>query len=485
MGETVRGPITPRFIDSWEEFQRWYGGYIASSFLPHTVESFFANGGRRCYVSRITGAGAVYAKISRYGRLNVIAIGPGNWGNEIRVTIEQVSSSTASGTVSTEREEETKRWRKITIAYQDVYEVYDNVTLRKNAANNIAETINAASYLVRIWMEDGINDDGELPLEKISLSGGLDAPGVPTVEDFLGTTNVLAVPGSTGTTHAPVRLLGRGSGLGGLELIEKVSLLVIPDQAKRELYDKVTPLVMDHCEKMPNRFGIISSKAGESGADAICPPRNTRNAALYFPWIKVDDPLTEDVITIPPAGAVAGIFARNDIEQGVHKAPVNEPVRGALDLEFPVTDVVRDALNLRGVNCISDFRADGRGLRLSGVRTMSRDPEWRYINVRRFFLFVEQSIQQGTRWVVFEPNEEPTWARVRESVGNFMTTLWRNGALMGSTPDEAFFVTCDRTTMTEDDIDNGRLICFIGLAPLKPAEFVTFRIHRNTRDTVR
>jgi phage tail sheath protein FI len=185
---------------------------------------------------------------------------------------------------------------------------------------------------------------------------------------------------------------------------------------------------------------------------------------------------------IPPAGHVAGIMARTDIERGVHKAPANEVVRSALDLEFPITKGMQDILNPRGVNCIRDFRADGRGIRLWGARTMSSDPMWKYVNVRRLFIFVEESIDQGTQWVVFEPNDFATWAAVTRTITNFLTTVWRSGALMGLTAGEAFFVKCDRTTMTQDDIDNGRLICYIGIAPVKPAEFVIFRISQKTME---
>ena len=158
-------------------------------------------------------------------------------------------------------------------------------------------------------------------------------------------------------------------------------------------------------------------------------------------------------------------------------------VQGARNLELPITKGLQDVLNPRGVNCIRDFRTDGRGIRLWGARTMSSDPEWKYINVRRLFIFIEGSIDQGTQWVVFEPNDEPLWAQVRRSISNFLIGVWKSGALMGLTQDEAFFVKCDRTTMTEDDIENGRLVCYIGVAPVRPAEFVIFRISQKTLDT--
>jgi phage tail sheath protein FI len=149
-------------------------------------------------------------------------------------------------------------------------------------------------------------------------------------------------------------------------------------------------------------------------------------------------------------------------------------------LEFKITKGEHDILNPRGINVIRDFRIAGRGTRVWGARTISSDAEWKYVNVRRLFIFVEESIDEGTQWVVFEPNDEPLWARVRRSITNFLTRVHASGALMGQTPEEAFFVKCDRTTMTQDDIDNGRLICYIGIAPVKPAEFVIFRISQKT-----
>ena len=196
---------------------------------------------------------------------------------------------------------------------------------------------------------------------------------------------------------------------------------------------------------------------------------------------------------VPPCGHVAGIYARVDVERGVHKAPANEVVRGIVrqrlqsgeePLSHTLSKHQQDILNPRGINVIRDFRSKGRGIRVWGARTMSSDAEWKYVNVRRLFIFLVQSIDRGTQWVVFEPNDEATWAAVRRAVENFLVTVWRTGALLGTTPDEAFFVKCDRTTMTQDDIDNGRLICLIGIAPVKPAEFVIVRIAHKTLEAV-
>jgi phage tail sheath protein FI len=277
---------------------------------------------------------------------------------------------------------------------------------------------------------------------------------------------------------APEDLLGRDTGLLGMSNVDEVALLAAPDSVR--FGDNVTNLLIEQCETLRDRFAIVSAPAGVSEINDLRPPRDSKYAAFYYPWIKVYDPFEDKDRLLPPTGHLAGIYARSDIEIGVHKAPANEIVRGAVDLEFPVTKSMQEVLNPRGVNCLRDFRPDNRGLRVWGARTMSSDPEWRYINVRRLFLYLEESIDEATQWVVFEPNHEPTWARVQRSISAFLVRVWKSGALQGVTQDEAFFVKCDRTTMTEDDINNGRLICYIGVAPVKPAEFVIFRISQKT-----
>jgi phage tail sheath protein FI len=203
-------------------------------------------------------------------------------------------------------------------------------------------------------------------------------------------------------------------------------------------------------------------------------------AALYFPWVRILDPLTNQKIDNPPSGHICGIYARTDIERGVHKAPANEVIRLAIGLEKKVNKAKQEVLNPEGVNCLRKIR--GRGYRVWGARTISSHPEWRYINVRRYFAYLEHSIDNGTQWAVFESNGEALWSNVRETVRSFLYNEWKSGALLGAKPEEAFSVRCDRTTMTQNDLDNGRMICQIGVAPLKPAEFVIFRIGQKTAD---
>jgi phage tail sheath protein FI len=272
-------------------------------------------------------------------------------------------------------------------------------------------------------------------------------------------------------------IAGERTGLAALKELDEVSIVCVPDENQVR---GLTEAVVTHCENMGDRFAILSAPQNAGRVSEIETPVDSQYAAYYYPWLEVKHPVTNVDQLVPPGGHVAGMYARNDAETGVHGSPANMVVRGALDLQHNITKGEQDILNPKGVNCIRSFQ--GRGIRVWGARTCSSDPEWKYINVRRLFLFVEQSIDEGTQWAVFEPNDRDTWARVRQSVSNFLETAWRDGALMGTSPDEAFFVNCGEETMTQDDIDNGRLICEIGIAPVKPAEFVIFRIQQWTEE---
>jgi phage tail sheath protein FI len=207
---------------------------------------------------------------------------------------------------------------------------------------------------------------------------------------------------------------------------------------------------------------------------------DTQHAAFYYPWIVIDDPKTHTRKLVPPGGHVLGVYARTDTERGVFKAPANETVRGALDLEAGIDERTQDMLNPRGVNAIRRF--PGRGILVWGARTLSSDSIWKYVNVRRLASFLERSIDVGTQWVVFEPNDPKLWAAVTDTIRQFLRSQWRLGALFGRTEEEAFFITCDARVMTRDDILNGRLVCEIGIALVRPAEFVVFRIFQNTAE---
>lgn len=272
------------------------------------------------------------------------------------------------------------------------------------------------------------------------------------------------------------------TGLLAFKEIEDISIVLIPDLHKLNDDSRkvITQALINHCEtEMKYRFAIIDGPSGiynlsQAGQENVDPFRS-KYAAFYYPWIKVHDPLTNNLKLIPPCGHVAGIYARTDQERGVHKAPANEVVRGAMGLEYYVTKEEQSVLNPLGINVIRSF--PGRGILVWGARTtILFDPLWKYINVRRMFIYLQHSIERGSQWAVFEPNDERLWARLRGGISEFLTRVWREGGLMGTRAEEAFFVKCDRTTMTQDDIDNGRLIAVIGVAPVKPAEFVIFRI---------
>jgi hypothetical protein len=242
-----------------------------------------------------------------------------------------------------------------------------------------------------------------------------------------------------------------------------------------------------HCQvRMRYRVAVIDSPANQvlSEVRDFRGKFDSTHAALNYPWVTVVDPLDPEgrrEINLPPSGFACGIYARNDALYGVYKAPANEVVFGAVNFERLLNKAQQDVLNPLGINCFRFF--EGRGFRLWGARTISSDPEWKYLNVRRFFAYLEHSIDRGTQWAVFENNNETLWNRVRRTVEDFLLNEWRNGALLGTKPESAFFVRCDRSTMTQNDLDNGRLICLIGVAVVKPAEYVIFRIGQMTADT--
>lgn len=307
----------------------------------------------------------------------------------------------------------------------------------------------------------------EGPRYLISLTEGTDGT-TPTAVDYGG--EVDEVIGSTG--------------FSAFEGIEDIAIVMAPAAAADASHHQAIVAEMQkHCRKMRYRVGIVDSREGM----ALSEIREFRSnfddsrLALYYPWINIADPSgQQESIAVPPGGFIAGIYANTDVQRGVHKAPANEPVIGALSFAQDINRFQQELLNPEGINCLRSF--PGRGHRVWGSRTLSSDPEWVYVNVRRYFLYLERSIEKSTQWVVFEPNGERLWANVRSTIENFLYSEWRNGRLLGTKPDAAYFVRCDRSTMTQQDLDSGRLVCEIGVAPLKPAEFVIFRIGQKTAD---
>lgn len=283
---------------------------------------------------------------------------------------------------------------------------------------------------------------------------------------------------------------GSKSGLLAFEDLEDISILAAPGSTRRRPggsgpaeVASIQQALLSHCERMRYRIAVLDPPDGALVSDirAYRARMDSTHAALYYPWISIMDPLTGREIITPPSGFIAGVYARNDVERGVHKSPANEVVRLAIGFEQSINKGQQDVLNPEGINCLRAF--EGRGLRVWGARTITSDPEWRYVAVRRYFAYLQRSIDKGTQWAVFEPNGHVLWNKVRRTVEDFLFNEWSSGHLMGETTDEAFFVTCDRSTMTQNDFDNGRLICLVGVAPLRPAEFVIFRIGQKTLDS--
>jgi len=275
----------------------------------------------------------------------------------------------------------------------------------------------------------------------------------------------------------------RATGLKAMENIEDISIIAAPGSSiTEELGQPVANLLMSHARRMKYRIAVIDSvkNASISSVRAYRAKFDSKYAAFYYPWVRIIDPVTGQENHYPPSGFVSGIYARNDSERAVYKAPANEVVNLAIGFEKFLNTGQQEVLNPEGVNCFRFF--EGRGMRVWGARTMTSDPEWKYVNLRRYFAYLERSIDKGTQWAVFEPNGERLWANVRRTIEDFLLNEFQNGALLGDKPENSYFVKCDRSTMTQNDLDNGRLVCQVGVAPLRPAEFVIFRVGQWTAD---
>jgi phage tail sheath protein FI len=306
------------------------------------------------------------------------------------------------------------------------------------------------------------------------------------------------------------------TGVDLLEAVDQVAIVAAPGRTDALSYEAL----LAHCERLGDRVAILDPPAAVDDIDrltrvatASAPrqpttaqpttgqqaqggdqaptqtpsdtgespglrPRQSDYGSFYFPWIVARDPFSGEPVATPPSGHIAGIWARNDSLRGVHKAPANEPVRGVVDLSYRVTRSEQDVLNPKGVNCIRYFANEG--VRVWGARTLAAEAsEWRYLNVRRLFNMLKESIADGTRWIVFEPNDGLLWRSIRRDIGAFLTRVWRDGALLGRTPQEAFFVKCDEETNPADVRDAGQVVALIGVAPVKPAEFVVFKLSQS------
>ncbi len=529
VGFAPSGPVfSPELVTNWTQFVEKFGAleeggrrnpYVPGAYLAHAVAGYFANGGGRCYVARVIPPGAqrdetpnavqFFADPSERGASGVALLtvqAKGTPTSDLSVEISEVKPA-PDATFT------------LTVRMGNLEEKQTGVSLRDGKGKKVVEAFNQGSRLVTLTEASPAEITGPVKIEaKVKTIEGrplkplkrlLEKEGEPLLVPS-ATTEPAGDPPSTvapakpgkrpaSTTSqddklTPDKFYGEAAdrtGILGLAMCEDVTMVCCPDllaaaeagllgddKTAADTIKAVQKKMVEHCERMGDRVAILDTppKLDAQRAKLWRDESNydSKYAAMYYPWIKLLDPNTGEKLAVPPSGHIAGIYARNDNERGVHKAPANEIVRGALETEIALTKGEQDVLNPMGVNCIRSFT--GRGLRVWGARTISSDPAWRYVNVRRLFNYVEKSIERGTQWVVFEPNDPDLWARVRRDVTAFLTGVWRDGALFGLTPQEAFFVKCDAETNPPDVRDRGQLVIEIGLAPVKPAEFVIFRL---------
>lgn len=466
----------PQLVTNWSQYVEKFGAldesgirnpHMPGGFMSYAVYGYFMNGGSRCYVTRVVppSAGGKEEKVSALqlpSRSSKATPSLTFSSKEAPLSEIQIEIAPPSGDAPAEGSFTVK------LKMNNSEELFENVNLGKKG-KGVVETINQTSKLVMV-------------AEAQSTGSLIDR--APELGNYILKAAVPAALPKLQSTHFVGNVTER-SGLEGLEIAEDVTMLCCPDLMSaylsgaidRDGVKAVQLAMITHCERMGDRMAILDplpdlnpqevKKWRESETNY-----DSKFAALYYPWISVSG-ADGKPMALPPSGHIAGLWARSDGERGVHKAPANEIVRMALNPVAEITKGEQDTLNPIGVNCIRSFT--GRGVRVWGARTLSSDPAWRYINVRRLFNYVEKSIEIGTQWVVFEPNDPNLWARVRRDVGAFMTNVWRDGMLFGLSPQEAFFVKCDAELNPAEVRDQGKLIIEVGMAPVKPAEFVIFR----------
>lgn len=530
IGMTVKGPTigAPSLVTSFADFQRQFGGYLSEyshgeyRYLPACVEQFFANGGTRCFISRVVPTNAAVAT-AKAGVLSLRAANEGKWGNRIlasftttnkrkmqlirqegeRIYVAKSTMGFAEGDL-VEFAGELNRIESIfentvtfagefgsnpvdpalvpktmvysvemdvTIRYEGEVETYTGVNLQPNSTNNLAAKL-AESKLVAVDALD-VSDDVVNPVSAILGEGKL-AGSLAFAGGSDGTMDAVGADVYIGTDNGP----GKRTGIRAFIENNVVSILAVPGITIPE----VVVSLVSHCECQQSCFAIIDVSKNLVKTSDVLEYRSmidSTYAAMYHPWLQVFDSVTRKPGFVPPSGSVAGVFSRTDVARGVHKAPANETVMCS-GLSTNYTTGEQDILNPAGVNLIRAL--PGQGIRVWGARTASSDSNFKYVNVRRLFIYVEQSIRNATNWVVFEPNNSSLWARVQTTVSSFLENMFRAGMLSGETPNEAFFVDIGSNTMSRDDILNGRLICEIGIAPSRPAEFVIFRVTQYTSE---
>jgi phage tail sheath protein FI len=492
----------PLEVTSFTEYSRNFGGFRADSFLTYAVQAFFQNGGQQLYVVRVippppptpppaTPVPAVATAGVNISGITISAVNQGAWGDNIWVQVLPASDG-----VATDFKLVVKVGASLAEAQGNTVESYDNVTFLPASgpmpAGYVRSAVNGSSEYIAITA-----DVTAFPAATAltQLTGGND--GDTTTVNFVG------APAKDNTVT--------GSGIFALDKITDVNLLAIPGQGDIATVNAA----MQYCKnERPLRdlffIGDVGSVLDSSGSFTSVPRARRNDAvpsvntiglakqfatggiggtqidkssgdfgAVYFPWIYAQDPIgtgRNPKILLPPSGFMAGIYARIDNSRGVFKAPAGTEagVAGALAPFVQTGDTEQDQLNPLMINVLRSV--PGSGLVVWGTRTIGSDASWRYVPVRRMAIFLRVSIYNGIQWAVFEPNDEPLWSSLRLNIRSFMLTQFRAGAFQGGKPDDAFFVQCDSSTTTQQDIDNGVVNILVGFAPLKPAEFVVLKL---------
>lgn len=519
VGMTRRGGAAPMLVTSFAEFERAYGGLTPLkvepevNYLAYAARAYFNEGGQRLYIARViaaTATTAVTVELVPGRSCRFFARGAGEAGNG-RITLSVVATPVAREALAAAPEGSLVRINRPKPEYAlkrgKTWRAAATPSRSKRLAT-ITAPMNLLTLSVTATDRDGFTQAfagmglatghphyvGDVLSSDATAGGregpwfGLELSSEVTAMDLLK----LATPGPgqpvkefalTGGTDALPSLDDWKGAMAGLAAIEDIALVAAPGHTEfAATADAVTAeLVAQVSAPGAYRFAVLDVPKGRTVAQALAFKArvDSRFAALYYPWVMAAG-ADETEVALPPSGFVCGIYARVDIERGVFKAPANEVVRGALRFERAVSKSEQETLNPAGVNCLRFF--EGRGNRVWGARTTASDPEWKYVNVRRYFNYLEHSIDRGTQWAVFEPNDEPLWIRVRQVTEDFLVNEWRRVALLGDKAEQAFFVKCDRTTMTQSDLEQGRLVCLVGMAVVKPAEFVIFRIGQWTAD---
>ncbi len=475
IGMAQKGPVegSPQLITSMGEFQRKYGGYLSEEeygkyrFLAYAVEHFFLNGGSRCFVTRVSPKDAKCAVGNFTAGKYVIkftAKNPGIWGNSIKIIITPTTGLALKETTDLEIDLE--------VRCDIIVETYEKISLNAFAPNFIEKKIKKSDLIIVEYIkgeQEGIIHSFE------ELSGDEEKNKIEV--SFIGGSNGLVSDISSADFIGADNEPGKRTGIQSFLDNGIVSIMAVPGITDKN----VQTALISHCENLGSRFAVLDIPKELKSVDDIINHKNLYNSsygAMYHPWVEFYDQLEKRSIFMPPSGSVIGIYARTDNTRGVHKAPANEVIRGCTRLDCMFNQSEQDILSPKGINLIKSL--PGQGIRVWGARTLSSDPKYKYVNVRRLLIFIEESIKVNTDWVLFEPNDEVLWARVSRTIDLFLSFLWREGLLVGTSPEEAFFVNVGRNTMTQEDIDNRYLICTIGISPIRPAEFEIFRIVKRT-----